>query len=358
ASNLTVREMQRAPDFSFGYEYNSTTKETKRQPMLDIPSAAPAGAINSNARDMARWLRLMLGGGLFDGRRLVSEKNFNELVSKQMKIGGNVSYGLGWFLREWKGRKVVEHGGNIPGFNALVALMPEEKLGVVMLTNVTASPLGQTVMEAVWSNMTAKPEDVAKSNTSTDGGATNTPAAMAVDPAREAGTYNFAAAGFDIRVDFKDGKLSMSVPGQPEYTLENVGGRRYKLTGPQPIEGFFATFRPAKGDEAETEMYLEQPQGNYVLPRAKPAAAATAAAASPAGPAAEYSGPHKELVGTYEGEQNKAKVEVAVRDEKVSLVVPGQPAYPLVEKSKDVFNSTLLPDSYSVAIRRDAAGAV
>src|SRR5205814_4121547 len=106
-------------------------------------------------------VRLMLGGGEFEGKRLVSEKSFSELVSKQMTIAGNVNYGLGWFLRDWKGHKVVEHGGNIDGFNAQVALMPDQKLGFALLTNATASPLGSFAMNTIWSNLVGSPEVMA-----------------------------------------------------------------------------------------------------------------------------------------------------------------------------------------------------
>jgi CubicO group peptidase (beta-lactamase class C family) len=367
SSNISIREMQRARDYSLGYDFNSTTKETRLLPMRDLTRIAPAGGINSNARDMAQWVRLMLGGGAFEGRRLVSEKSFNEMVSKQMTIGGKTSYGLGWFLREWQGRKVVEHGGNIDGFNALVALMPEERLGVVMLSNVTASPLGETVMRSVWTNLASKgtsapptpapSQTAAQKETTSPAAASSSEAATISDPQTEAGKYNFAAAGFDIEIVLKDGKLVMSVPGQPEYTLERVSGRRYKLTGAP--EGFFVTFRPAKDNPKETEVYLEQPQGNYVLPRAKASdAAAMAKAAAPA--PAEYTGPHKDLLGTYENEKNKAaKIEVVVKDGGAALVVAGQPAYPLSETGeKDVLRSKLLPDTYSVKVVRDAGGAV
>jgi zinc protease len=64
----------------------------------------------------------------------------------------------------------------------------------------------------------------------------------------------------------KDDKLTLTVPGQPSYTLENIGGRRYKLGAPAP-DGFFATFRPLQGDPTGTELFLQQPQGDIVLPR-------------------------------------------------------------------------------------------
>jgi CubicO group peptidase (beta-lactamase class C family) len=345
-SDTSVPVMQKARDYSYGYVYEDGTKETRRVPTRDFPAVAPAGAINSSARDMAQWLRLMLGGGAFEGRRLVSEKGFAELLKPQMKVGGLVSYGLGWFLREWKGHKVAEHGGNIDGFNAQVALMPDQRLGFVMLTNVSASPLPASAMNVVWSNLVGDP-----------GAPAQGPAAVAAaDPAakieNEVGDYNFEAAGFNVSVSVNDGKLRMAVPGQPTYTLAPVGGRRYKLA---EIEGFYATFRPAKDNPRETEIYLEQPQGNYTLKKVKPADATTAGAS---GASAEYAGPLKEVVGSYEPEKQGPAVEVIVRDGKVVLVVPGQPAYPLVERSKDVLGSTTLPDSYSILVRRDEAGRV
>ena len=146
ASDTTVGAMQKARDFSFGYEYNTGTKVTRRLPQREITAAAPAGAINSNARDMAQWLRFMLAGGTINGKRLVSEKGFNEAITKQITVAGTVSYGLGWFLRDWNKHNVIEHGGNIDGFNSQVALMPDQKLGFVLLTNVTASSLGPFAM--------------------------------------------------------------------------------------------------------------------------------------------------------------------------------------------------------------------
>jgi CubicO group peptidase (beta-lactamase class C family) len=343
ATDTSIQEMQKAADYSLGYEYNAATKETRRLPMRDLAGIAPAGAINSNARDMAQWVRLMLGGGVFEGKRLISEKSFRELTTRQIKIAGNIDYGLGWGLTEWNGHRVVEHSGGIDGFNSLVALMPDQKLGVVMLTNVSSSPLGRTVMEAVWSNLVGSPQLKA-------GTATGVDAQPASELQREVGSYKFAEVGFNAEVSLKDGHLIMTVPNQPVYTLENVGGRRYRLVNAP--SGFFVTFRPVKGNEAETEIYLEQPQGNYVLTKVKPGEAAAEKEA-----AANYSGPLKDLLGTYEIEKAGA-IEIALKDGKVVLVVPGQPSYPLVEKTKDNLYSPQLPASYTVKVKRDATGKV
>ncbi len=250
-SDTSVAAMQKSRDFSFGYDYNASTKVTRKLPQRAIDPAAPAGAINSSANDMAQWLRLMLNNGVFNGRRLVSEKGFEELTRKQINVGGKVDYGLGWFLRDWNGHKVVEHGGNIDGFNAQVALMPDQKLGFVLLTNVTASPLGGVAMNTIWKNLVGEPAETKATE-------------PAADPKQEVGKYSLAAAGVNFDVSWKDDKLVLAVPGQPPYPLTNIGGRRYKLADPAP-PGFYATFRPKKDKESETEIFLEQPQGNIVL---------------------------------------------------------------------------------------------
>ncbi len=242
---------------------------------------------------MAQWVRLMLGNGALNGRRIVSEKGFEELVRKQINVAGAIDYGLGWFLRQWNGHKVLEHGGNIDGFNAQVAFMPDQKLGFVLLTNVTASSLGAFTMNTIWKNFVADPASTSEK--------VSEPAA---DPKQEVGRYTIAAAGVSFEVTFKDDRLVLTVPGQPPYPLQNIGGRRYKFSDPAP-PGFFATFRPVKDKESETELFLEQPQGNIVLPKAKPEGT-TPGAGSTAPPIAVDDLIAKMIVA-YGGEENLRK---------------------------------------------------
>ncbi|PWT93891.1 MAG: hypothetical protein C5B55_03710 [Blastocatellia bacterium] len=340
SSDTTAADMQKAPDFSFGYTYNSTTKETRRLPQREIQPAAPAGAINSNAKDMAQWLRFLLGEGVIDGKRLVSEKSFNETITKQINIAGSIDYGLGWFLRQWNGHKVVEHGGNIDGFNSQVAFMPDQKLGFVLLTNVTASPLGSVAMDTVWKNIVGAPAS------------DQTASGPAADPKQEIGKYLLTSAGVTFDVSMKENKLTLSVPGQPAYPLENLGGRRYKLADPAPA-GFFATFRPAKDKPSDTELYLEQPQGNILLKKVMESGDSSIGAN-----AAAASGPLADLIGSYEAESSKAVIEIAMRDGQAALVIAGQPPYPLMEKEKNKFRSPNLPDAYWVEANRDESGKV
>ena len=121
-----------------------------------VPADNAVGAvgINTNAEDIARWMTVLMDGGVTGkdvaGKevRLYSDKQSREIFTPQtpMKISdGNpklaatrpnfFSYGLGLQLRDYKGRKVALHGGALLGFYSRVVMVPEEKLGIAILTN-------------------------------------------------------------------------------------------------------------------------------------------------------------------------------------------------------------------------------
>jgi CubicO group peptidase (beta-lactamase class C family) len=128
----------------------------------DIVNIGPAGSINSNVRDMAQWVRLQLGDGTVGGTRVISQRNLREMHSPHTIIPIDTAgerlypethfraYGLGWFLEDYRGRKVIHHGGNIDGMSALVAMMPEENVGLVILTNMNGSGLPALVMRRIF----------------------------------------------------------------------------------------------------------------------------------------------------------------------------------------------------------------
>ena len=102
---------------------------------------------------MTAWVRLQLNHGILAGKRLLSSGAVNETQKSHSIIPSEppwslifpeahfITYGLGWFLYDYRGRKIVDHGGNIDGMSALVAFIPEEKLGLVILTNLSGSEL-------------------------------------------------------------------------------------------------------------------------------------------------------------------------------------------------------------------------
>jgi CubicO group peptidase (beta-lactamase class C family) len=111
-----------------------------------LASAAPAGGCNSSVRDLARWVRMQLNLGTFDGRELISSSCIKEMHAPQMVIPDALSpypfafthmnmYGLGWAIRDFRGYKMVEHHGDIDGMSACISMIPEKKVAVILLTN-------------------------------------------------------------------------------------------------------------------------------------------------------------------------------------------------------------------------------
>lgn len=249
-SAMSITQMQKAKDYSFGYEYNADTKETTKFPLDPIVpplnSVAAAGAITSSARDMAKWINFVINKGEVNGKRLVSEKNFEEWTKPQNKISpnDNFAYSFGWFLKDFDGLQGIGHGGNVPGFTSWAAMLPEKKIGFVLLTNVSNTPFGNELTSIILNTFLGK-----KELTQTDNSAS-------VSPEKEVGRYRFEQANLDIEIQIKDGKLSAIVPGQPVYELQNIGGRKYKLTNAP--SGFFVTF-------SDDSLLLEQPQGNFKM---------------------------------------------------------------------------------------------
>ncbi|HSV73268.1 MAG TPA: serine hydrolase domain-containing protein [Chthonomonadales bacterium] len=258
-SNTSVRQMQARADHARGYRWDAGAGRHEARTMRDLGAIAPAGAINSSAREMAQWVRLLLGRGAVDGRRLVSDTGFNEWLRVRMPVGPNAGYALGWMVSRRGDAQAVEHGGNIDGFSALVAFLPEKGVGLVALTNAEASGLPAAVRDLVYDALVGPVAQPAAPPASASVGAP-------VPPSQAAGDYRLAAANLTITVRLAEGRLVLRVPGQPDYTLDHAGGGRYRLGAPAP-SGFFATFRPSASEPGRLELFLEQPHGNVVLQR-------------------------------------------------------------------------------------------
>ncbi len=102
----------------------------------------PAGGINSNVLDMAKWVRLQLGEGKFQGKELVSAKNMAFLHSPQTMMGpleGEMFfYCEGWVLSERRPYPLVWHTGGTTGNNTIVAFVPQAGVGLVLLANLNS----------------------------------------------------------------------------------------------------------------------------------------------------------------------------------------------------------------------------
>ena len=128
------------------------------QPVVIHPRAPyGGGAINTCAADLTNFLRMLLADGKLDTTKIVSPAVVRAAQDAQTPIpplffmpdANLAAYGLGWFLSDYHGEKVVEHGGNAEGWTALVGLLPREKVGVAVLTNMNSTALPYAVFLTV-----------------------------------------------------------------------------------------------------------------------------------------------------------------------------------------------------------------
>lgn len=158
-SNFDVAESQKTLDFALPHRLNKN-KEITPVDFLQLSSFRPAGGINSTANDMAKWMKLMQDKGLYKNTRIVSEDKITEMHTPHMHFKNTYSFefpeilftslGLGWITEVYRGRKMVYHSGDVTGFTALFAFLPEENFGVCTLANMESTHVTYTVRNEIF----------------------------------------------------------------------------------------------------------------------------------------------------------------------------------------------------------------
>ncbi|MBZ5585319.1 MAG: serine hydrolase [Acidobacteriia bacterium] len=207
----------------------------------DHDNNAPAGAINSCAADLAKWVLLQLGRGQSGSLQLFSAAQSKEMWSPQTilpipdlpagaapaleAIQPNFhAYGLGWMLRDYRGRKMVYHTGTLAGYVSRVTMIPGLNLGVIVLTNQEAPEAHAAVTYAIldhylgapaadWveaeADLAAKETAAARASVAAQAGKRNTGSRPSLPLASYAGRYRDAWYG-DVLIEERGGKLSIS----------------------------------------------------------------------------------------------------------------------------------------------------
>ncbi|MCF8371885.1 MAG: serine hydrolase [Bacteroidales bacterium] len=127
--------------------HTSDQGKTISIPYMNWDNIGGAGAINSCVNDVSKWLMLQLNKGTFNGKEIFNKESSHEMWTphtiQDVSLGAErvwpsthfKSYGLGWSLFDYHGRKIVGHGGGYDGVLSYTCMVPEENLGFVILTN-------------------------------------------------------------------------------------------------------------------------------------------------------------------------------------------------------------------------------
>ncbi|TCV94570.1 CubicO group peptidase (beta-lactamase class C family) [Luteibacter rhizovicinus] len=163
-TRTNVTSVKSGDDVAFGHaKYNF--KELKPVEPMAWANNTAAGGIYSSVHDMSKWMRMQLDSGVYGkgaddkDQRLFSverqkemwslitpiripEPSVPELAAAKPNFSG---YGEGWFVSDYRGHKLVWHTGGWPGMVSRVTLVPDLKLGIVVLTNQESGAAFQAV---------------------------------------------------------------------------------------------------------------------------------------------------------------------------------------------------------------------
>ena len=230
---------------------------------------APAGSVWSSVSDMSKWMRFVLDSGRVGSKRLISASSFRELVTPQIQADTNqypalrlsrphsFSYGLAWFIQDYRLQPVWMHTGSISGMSAIVGLMPASRAGVVVLLNLDHAELRHSLMYKAfdqvlggpprdWSGelralMTA-PSGVGP-NVAGNAGNAPAPAGPSLPLQRYTGVFVDSTYG-KIQVTLVNGVLRAQVENEQPVELEPAGNERFRSRTPAEGQGTVLIFVP------------------------------------------------------------------------------------------------------------------
>jgi CubicO group peptidase (beta-lactamase class C family) len=153
-SSYTAAAIAAAANNAEGYRWTPTG-------MVEVPFTqvfpydyGGAGDINSNVEDMARWVRLQLGNGVFEGRRIVSAASMAAARTPKVALSDKAFYALGWIVQQTPNGNIVWHNGGTSGFGAYVGLLLDKGVGVIVLGNAVgfADAIGMRMIDHILGN--------------------------------------------------------------------------------------------------------------------------------------------------------------------------------------------------------------
>src|SRR5690606_33213035 len=211
----------------------------------NVDGADAAAGLNSSVSDLSKWIRLQLGRGTYNGKQIFSRerswemwqpylaRQISEQFSRDNPTRNFSGVGMGWFVYDLQGRKVIDHSGGLDGMLSYTVLVPGEDLGFVVLTN-SESPAFSIMMQKIrdiflgaperdynalaLANRKAAAERSAKQRAEEDAKrVSGTRPSLALSA--YAGTYRDVLYG-DITVTEENGRLVMRFGASPNFVAD------------------------------------------------------------------------------------------------------------------------------------------
>jgi CubicO group peptidase (beta-lactamase class C family) len=207
---------------------NGTVKVVR--PFTDNSNYWPAGFAFSSANDLSDLAIALMNQGTFDGKTVIYSSVMDTMSRPRAPVPSsfyNESYGYGLMIHDYRGLKVVEHGGDIEGFTCVFKMVPDHKFALIILDNSAGKEMPNSTKKAFEMMLPLKPE------------VQETPLPMnESEMASYVGNYSQDPQHPEnaTSVIMEDGKLLLNVRGH-EYPMEKVENDRLAITlpGMEPI---------------------------------------------------------------------------------------------------------------------------
>jgi hypothetical protein len=231
-------------------------------PFPDLDNLAPAASIASSVSDMRHWVSALLDSGRYAGQPVLSFEAIKATRVPVSVLGRTRNpyvrthyalYGLGWELQDYDGWEIVSHTGGVNGFVTSVTLVPEKRLGIIVLTNTDHNGLYEAAKRDLLDACLGLPfrnhhqryltsyqrnqQLTARQHQAwQDTVAMNLPPAMPLK--MYAGTYSHPIYG-KAEVVVQDNHLILNLEHHPREgaVLECLGGNRFRCTYQDPTLG-------------------------------------------------------------------------------------------------------------------------
>lgn len=288
----TTCSVKDLPD-NAAWPHNESGGKLRKLHRGNVDGAYAAAALNSSVADLSKWIRLQLGRGKFEGKQIFSEQRswemwqpyltipISEASSKANPTRHFNTVGMGWFLYDYHGRKVINHSGGLDGMLSYTGLIPEENLGFVVLTNSEAPAFGIMYSKIIdvflnapkrdYSAERLEREKIAKANEAEEIKKVDATRKTDTKPTLRlsdyAGTYSSQMYG-DVTVAEENGRLVLRFPPSPNFIadLDHWHYDTFQIKWrPSVAYNFprgFVTFTIDKNGKTD-ELKIDQPNNDF-----------------------------------------------------------------------------------------------
>lgn len=346
-TNFSIEEMQKSDNIAF--PYIEKNEKLKKIPFLNLSLLSAAGSINSNVVDMTHWMQMLLAGGVYKNQSLISPATFQELYAPQVIIPGApetqesrlYAYGIGWGVISYRGYYFVSHDGVSDGFTSMVGFIPNENIGIIVLSNKNMTGFSRYLscemidrvlelphhdwfkegLDGIRKNKQSLKENKIKESLSHKKGT------CPCHPLQEyVGVYEHPGYG-KLSVELVDGKLEANY-NDLSFVLDHWHYDIFKVIQEKQdmivsFDGTPFTFcNNAKGEIGELSVPFEPTADDIVFKRKSEEKLSTLTYL-------------RQFTGAYE--IYGYTVEVVVRNHTLIAIIPGQPNYELIPASENEF---------------------